>query len=60
MFVTLKPVRMLGRVWVGRGVQGVCRVGPWEVGKKEGKEACFSGMGGCPESQRREGGNRCP
>lgn len=34
VFVTLKPVRMLVGMFVGRGVQGVCCVGPWEVGKK--------------------------
>lgn len=38
VFVSLKLVRMLVGVWVGRGVQGVCWVEPWEVGKKEGSE----------------------
>ena len=46
VFVSLKPVRMLVGVWVGRGVQGVCWVEPGEVERrKEAEEASFSGVG---------------
>lgn len=47
VFVSLKPVRMLVGVCVGRGVQGVCWVEPGEVERrKEVEEASFSRMGG--------------
>lgn len=57
VFVSLKPVRMLVGVWVGRGVQGVCWVEPGEVERrKEVEEASFSGVGGgvarAPEESR--------
>lgn len=55
MFVTLKPVRMLVGVWVGRGSKEcvVLAPGRWE-GRKEGKEASCFRMGRRIQSSRGE------